>query len=467
MSASLPPVAPVESHAQAARPRAKGRYEIALDCVHCGLCLQVCPTYLELGDEADSPRGRIYLMRAYEEGRQSVTRGLVDHLDRCLVCRACETACPSGVRFGSMMEDFRSLVRTDVERLAEAEGTPAAARFRAALAKLVLVHVVPRRRLLRALVEGLRFYQWSGLGRVARRSGALRVLGLERQEEQAPLVPPRAARRSWPEVVPPVGQRRARVLFLRGCVTPELLPEMVEASIEALRYNGCEVVTPRQQTCCGALHFHTGHKERGLDLLAQNVRAFDLRDVDAIVVNAAGCGSSLKEYGELAAGRPDVASSAALFADRVRDIHEFLDGLGLVAPRYRIPARVAYDEPCHLLHGQRVTEPPKAILRAVPGVELVPLRDADRCCGSAGVYNVAQPVLAGAILAEKIRNVAASGCDVVATGNPGCILQMRAGLRRAAASDPRLGRIRVMHPIEILAASYRGPGAADSGESAP
>lgn len=432
----------------------KSRYDIALDCVHCGLCLPVCPTYLTLGDEADSPRGRIYLMRAHEEGRQGVTRGLLDHIDRCLVCRACETACPSGVHFGSMMEDFRAHVRPGAERLAESEATPAGRRLRSVVGALMLLQVVPRRRLLGMLVDALRGYQASGLARMARRTGLLRVLGLAEQETLAPIVPPRAVRRDWAETLPPIGRRRARVLLLRGCVTPELLPETMHASIAAMRHNGCEVVTPRTQTCCGALHFHTGYRERGLDLMRRNVVAFDLRDVDAVIVNAAGCGSTLKEYGKLAADRPELAAGAAALASRVRDIHEFLHALGLEPPVKPVPERVAYDDACHLLHGQRVADQPRAVLAAIPGIELVPLRDADRCCGSAGVYNVVHPELAGPIVEEKIRHVASSGCTVVATGNPGCILQIRAGLRRAAAADPRLAAIRVVHPMELLAASY-------------
>jgi glycolate oxidase iron-sulfur subunit len=244
------------------------------------------------------------------------------------------------------------------------------------------------------------------------------------------------------------------VLFLRGCVAPELLPSEQRASLAALRHNGCEVVTPRRQTCCGALHFHTGWREPGLDLLERNVAAFDLRDVDAVVVNAAGCGSTLKEYADLGRARPAVAAGAAALAARVRDIAEFLHQLGLVPPSVPVPARVAYDEPCHLLHGQRISAAPRAILAAIPGLELVPLRDADRCCGSAGIYNLVQAALAADILDEKVRCIAASGADTVATGNPGCILQIQAGLQRAAAGEPRLGTIRVVHPMQLLARAY-------------
>jgi glycolate oxidase iron-sulfur subunit len=435
----------------------KDRYAIALDCVHCGLCLPVCPTYTHLGDEADSPRGRIYLMRAHSEGRQQVSEPFLSHLDRCLVCRACETACPSGVQFGRMMEDFRDLVRPEVRKLVDAPGVATARRLRFRLGELAMLHVLPHRRRLGLLVDGLRIYQRSGLAPVVRRSGLLRLLGLEAQEAIAPPVPARALRRDWPEVLPPHGPRRARVLFLRGCVTPEFLPEMQRASLAALRHNGCEVVTPPGQTCCGALHFHTGERARGMQLLRQNVRAFDLRDVDAVIVNAAGCGSTMKEYHHLAAGDGELAPGAAALAERVRDIHEFLDALGLVPPRVEVRGKVAYDEPCHLLHAQRLSDPPKRILRAIPGLQHVPLVDADRCCGSAGVYNVAHPELAGPILDEKIGHIAASGATLVATGNSGCILQLRAGIRRAAPTDARLAGVLVVHPMQLLAASYGEP----------
>ncbi len=428
--------------------KAKSRYDIARDCVHCGHCLPVCPTYLHLGNEADSPRGRIYLMRAHEEGRQALTPAFQEHLDLCLVCRACETACPSGVQFGSRMEEFRSLLR------AQPPATAATGRQRllARLGHTILLHVLPAPRRLRFLMALLRFGQTSGLLAAFRRTGLLRLLGVEEQVALAPVVPARKARRSWPEVLTAHGPRRARVLFLRGCVAPELLPEIQAASIAALRHNGCEVITPAEQTCCGALHFHLGYDREGLALLARNLRAFERGDVDALVVNAAGCGSTLKEYGALAREHLELAAPAAELARRVRDISEFLDALGLVPPPHPVHARVAYDEPCHLLHGQGVSAAPRRILGAIPGVELVPLAEADRCCGSAGVYNLMHAELANAILQEKIRHIAASGADTVATGNPGCILQIRQGLRHA--EDPRLQGVQVVHPMELLAASY-------------
>jgi glycolate oxidase iron-sulfur subunit len=305
-------------------------------------------------------------------------------------------------------------------------------------------------------MDALYLYQATGMAEVVRRTGLARVVGMQAQEAMAPRVPPLAARRGWPTVLPPHGKQRARVLFLRGCVMPELLPEVQRDSIEVLRRNGCEVVTPAEQTCCGALHFHTGERARGLELLRQNLRALDPEGFDALVVNAAGCGSTLKEYGTLAAEDVAIAASASAFAARVRDLSEFLHDLGLVPPEHPVPLRIAYDEPCHLLHGQRISIAPKAILAAIPGAVLVPLADADRCCGSAGVYNLIQPELATAVLDEKVRAIAASGAQVVATGNPGCILWIRRGLAAAAKAEPRLAGVRVMHPMELLARAYRG-----------
>jgi glycolate oxidase iron-sulfur subunit len=441
---STPPLAPTDE-------RRKSRYDMARDCVHCGLCLQACPTYVTLGNEADSPRGRIYLMRAHEEGKQPNTAAFREHLDLCLVCRACETACPSGVQFGSMMEEFRAL-----EHEASAGSRGITDRFKAALGQWMLLGVLPHRRRLRGAVTLLRFYQATGLERIVRASGLLRALGLEERAALAPRVPPAKLRRDWPETLPALGPRRARVLFVRGCVTPELLPEMQRASIEALRHNGCEVVTPRRQTCCGALHFHSGYRREGFELLARNLESFDARDVDAIVVNAAGCGSTLKEYGALAAERRDLEPAARGFAGRVRDISEFLDELGLTTPPHSVPARVVYDEPCHLLHGQGVSAAPKRILDAIPGLQRLPLVDADRCCGSAGVYNVLHPEMANAILREKVQHIVASGADTVATGNSGCILQLRGGLREAVKRRPELARVRVVHPMQLLAQAYAG-----------
>jgi glycolate oxidase iron-sulfur subunit len=430
------------------RSETRSRYAIALDCVHCGLCLPACPTYRQTGDEAESPRGRIYLMRAHDEGRQPLSAGLRAPLDRCLVCRACEPVCPSGVEFGALMEDFRAGAR--------AAASPRS--LAAWLGRTLLARVVPHRRRLRVAMDLVRLAQTTGAATVARRLGLLGALGLARAEAMGSQVPPRAARSAWPERMSAHGRRRARVLYLRGCVAPELVPEVARSTIAVLRHNGCEVVTPPAQRCCGALHFHAGDAVTGSALLAANVRAFDLDDADAIIVDAAGCGATLKEYGRLAGGG-EGGAAAARFAAAVRDVSEFLDTLGVVPPAVPVPARVAYDDPCHLVHGQRIAAAPRALLARIPALQLVPLADADRCCGSAGIYNLTQPQMADAILDEKIAAIAAARCDLVATGNPGCILQIRHGLRRAAAATPGLGAVRVVHPMQLLAAAYGEPSA--------
>jgi len=432
------------------------RYQIALDCVHCGLCLPACPTYQLTGNEAASPRGRIYLMRAFEEGHQEATAPFREHLESCLVCRACETACPSGVQFGTMMEEFRALYRGQLESqpLPAAQVRPEEGGWRGRLGTWLMLEVLPKPRRLRRLMHLLWFAQRSGLSRLARRTGILGALGLDAAEAMAPPVPPPSQRRSWAETLPPYGKQRARVLFLRGCITPELLPSMQSASLEVLRHNGCEVVTPEAQACCGALHFHSGQRQAGLSLLRENLAAFDIEGFDAVVINAAGCGSTLKEYANLLGQNDAQAGKAQAFAAKVRDISEFLVELGLTPPSGPINKKVAYDEPCHLLHGQGISDAPKQLLGAIPGVQLVTLEDADRCCGSAGVYNLVHPETASALGTEKLQCIRKAQPDIVVTGNPGCILQIRNSLRQATNDKKNYAPIEVLHPMELLLRAY-------------
>ncbi len=432
------------------------RYQITLDCVHCGLCLPACPTYQLTGHEAASPRGRIVLMRAFEEGKQEATATFREHLESCLVCRACETACPSGVQFGTMMEEFRALYRGQLESqpMPVPQDRLAASTWQARLGTWLMLEVLPNPRRLRFLMNLLWFTQRSGLSWLARRSGVLGVLGLEAAEAMAPPVPSPNQRRPWAERLPPYGKQRARVLFLRGCVTPGLLPSMQSASLEVLRHNGCEVVTPPEQTCCGALHFHSGQRQAGLALLRKNLAAFDVDDFDAIVVNAAGCGSTLKEYDNLLGETDAQAGQAQAFAAKVRDISEFLVDLGLKPPPGSIRCRVAYDEPCHLLHGQGISDAPKKLIDAIPGVQRVALEDADRCCGSAGVYNLVHPQMAAELGAEKLQCIRRAQPDMVVTGNPGCILQIRNALQQAASEEKGVAPIEVLHPMELLLRAY-------------
>jgi glycolate oxidase iron-sulfur subunit len=410
-----------------------------LDCIHSGLCLAVCPTYLQLGNEADSPRGRIYLIDALEEGRILSSSGnFHKHMLLCLECRACETACPSGVRFSVMMNDARARIRS------ERRFSPVERLFR----HIVFRKAMSSRWFLRIGFGALRLYQVTGLQRLVRATGILRLFPatLATMDSLLPVIPKRSTL-SLPERV--MGNGRLTVSFFAGCIMPELFGPTHEATLRVLERNGVAVCMPRRQTCCGALHLHEGELESALDLARKNVDAFEADGADFIVTNAAGCGAMLKEYGQLLKDDPAYAERASAFSHRVKDISEFLDMLGITGEMGRLELTVTYDDPCHLLHAQGIRAAPRNLLRRIPGVEITEMADSDRCCGSAGIYNIAQPALASQILADKIANIQRTGAQVVATGNPGCLLQIEAGLR--ARKLP----IRVVHPIELLDEAYR------------
>lgn len=414
-------------------------------CVHCGFCLPACPTYIQLGDEADSPRGRLHLMGAVIEGRlDPASDAFQVHLDRCLGCRACETVCPSGVEYGYLLERAR-------ERAAEARrpsrlvrmlpGIMARPRVRAgflAIGRMLRVTGVPA-----LLVRVL-----PGRGLLGRIGLAMGMLASSR---------PVAGRSSaLPDCSVPAGTggpvpegSRGRVALLEGCVQSGLFQHVNHATRLALRVNGWTVVDAPGQGCCGALHAHSGAMDGARSLARRNLDAFDAADVDHVVSNAAGCGALLREMGELLA-RED---RAARLGDRVRDVSELLAGEGRTpvagAP---FPVRVGYDPPCHLHHAQRVVEPPIGLLESIPELELVPIEDAEECCGGAGIYGITHPELGGAVGRRKVDRILASGCQVVATGNPGCQMQIGAGLRMRGRSLP------VRHPVELLAESYRRAG---------
>jgi glycolate oxidase iron-sulfur subunit len=403
-----------------------------LDCIHCGICLSACPTYLQLGIEADSPRGRIYLMNARREGRlQGASANLQKHLLLCLECRACETACPSGVHFSAMMNEARAEIR----RVRKNSLPQFLARH------LVMNRIFLSRRLMHAAFRLLRLYQRSGCQRLVRGTGVLRLVSarLASLEQMLPRIP-----RS-PRYPPSNGAHpNGKACLFEGCIMPELFGPVHEATARVLQRSGVSVVIPPRQTCCGALHLHAGDLETARRLARRNIAVFEQEPDAAVVVNAAGCGAILKEYPELLAGDPEYAPRAAAFSRRVLDISEFLDQVGIVKNLARLEVKVAYDDPCHLLHAQGIKAAPRNLLRAIPGLQLVELRDADRCCGSAGIYNLTHPEMSARILDEKIANIIRSGAQVVATGNPGCLLQIQNGLR--ARNLP----IRVVHPIELL-----------------
>jgi glycolate oxidase iron-sulfur subunit len=430
----------------AAAPTVGGRgfaeldYDELLRCVHCGFCLPTCPTYAELGQEPDSPRGRIYLIKALADGRIELTDSVDEHLALCLACRACETACPSGVPYGHLIE----AARAEVER--RRPGSAA----RRLVRRLALEVVLPRPGLLRAIATGLRLYQRSGLQRLVRASGVLRLLpaSVAASEGLLPPLPPSAGRGALPEVVAARAARRARVGFLHGCVQDAVFRGHNEATLRCLARQGVEVVIPRTQRCCGALHAHAGEPEAARALARANIVAFDAAGVEAVVVNAAGCGAHLKGYGHLLRGDPAWAGRAAAFAARVVDVTEYLARRPLEGPLGRLPLRVTYHDPCHLAHGQRVRGEPRALLRAVPGLELVELREAELCCGSAGSYNLTEPAMARRLLERKMGHVQATGAEAVVSANPGCLLQLAAGVR--ARGLP----MAVLHVVEVLDRAY-------------
>ena len=411
-------------------------------CVHCGLCLQVCPTYVELGVETESPRGRIALMKGVHQGRIGLTDGVAGHLDLCLQCRACEAACPAGVPYGRMMEAVRTQMATH---------RPRALRYRLGIflgLRLLLHHPL----LLRIVAWGLKAYQRTGLQALVRGTGLLRPVGaLDRLERQLPRLGRFCKRPRKP--VAPRGPATRRVGMLDGCVMPLVYGRVNEATAAVLARNGCEVVVPAQG-CCGALSTHLGERDSSRDLARRNIDAFLDAGVDAIVVNSAGCGSTMKEYHELLKDDPAYREKAERFAAMVQDVHEFLDALPLDPPTGETPTRVTYQDSCHLAHAQGVADAPRRILDAIPGVKLVEMERSDLCCGAAGVYNVTHRAMSDRLLDNKMRRAAATAADVIATANPGCMLQLESGARERGLP------LRVVHVVELLAASYAAEGPA-------
>ncbi|MFI5490012.1 (Fe-S)-binding protein [Micromonospora echinaurantiaca] len=413
------------------------RRDLIDDCVHCGFCLPTCPTYVLWGEEMDSPRGRIYLMEEGLDG-EPLSPSMVRHFDRCLGCMACVTACPSGVRYDRLIEDTRQ----QVERR-----HPRPRRER--LLRTAIFQVFPYPRRLRLLRGPLRAYQASGLRQLVRRSGLAARLAptLATLESLAPTLG-RPAR--LPARLPAYGQRRARVGMLAGCVQRAFFPDVNAATARVLAAEGCEVViVPDRQGCCGALSVHNGRVEEARRFARALIDVFDAAGIDRFVVNAAGCGSSLKEYGELLRDDPAYAERAAAFAATVRDLTELLAELGPVARRHPLPVTVAYHDACHLAHAQGVRAQPRELLRAIPGLELREIADPEICCGSAGVWNVLNPEPAARLGERKARDVLATGAELLVTANPGCLMQVAAAVGRLG------GRVALAHTAQVLDASIR------------
>lgn len=418
-------------------------------CVHCGLCLNSCPTYRELGLEMDSPRGRIYQMVQVAEGRAAISPSYVRHLELCLACRACETACPSGVQYGRLIEAARTEIERQVPR-------PFLVRL---LRRFVFDYLLVTPTLLRAAAAGLAFYQRSGLQHLVRATGLLDSFGKFGEIEK--LAPPAQLPTffsAYGKVFPAGGERRSKVALLGGCIANIAFARLNEATVRVLQKNGCEVHVPAGQTCCGALAVHSGLRDTARRQARRNIDALLDGGYDAIITNAAGCGSTLKEYHDLFEHDPVYAEKSARFSALVKDITEFLASLpGLNPDMGPLAVTVTYQDSCHLAHGQRVRIPPRRLLKSIPGVTFREMPLSDLCCGSAGIYNVVQNEMAMQILDSKMRHVNSTGAQVIATANPGCMLELEAGVRMHGSGQ------RVVHVVELLDEAYRAYAAGASG----
>lgn len=412
------------------------------DCVHCGFCLPTCPTYALWGEEMDSPRGRIYLMRTGLEGAP-LSGPMVGHFDACLGCMACVTSCPSGVQYDRLLVQTRAQVERRHHR------SRADRVLRSAIFALF-----PRPRRLRLLRGPLRAAQSLRLDRLVQRSGVLDRVS-PRLAAMMSLAPRLTRAERLPARVPARGTRRAAVGMLTGCVQRELFPGVNAATARVLAAEGIEVVIPPAQGCCGALSEHTGREPEAQRYARALIDTFDGHEVDYVVVNSAGCGSSMKEYGHLLADDPRYAERAHAFAGRVRDLTEILTELGPVAERHPLPVTAAYQDACHLAHAQRVRSQPRELLAAIPGLDLREIADPEICCGSAGVYNILNPEPARELGDRKAASVLATGAELLVSGNPGCLMQLAASLTRAGRS------IALAHTAVVLDASIRGLDAGD------
>jgi glycolate oxidase iron-sulfur subunit len=422
-------------------------YDILNTCVQCGLCLPTCPTYREVYREQSSPRGRLHLMKSVHDGRLDVLDPVfVSQMHECLNCRACEAVCPSGVRYGPVLEASRA----QIQRARDERGVPVPERT---LRWLVFRRLFRDMRLFRVAATLARLYQRGGARRLARSSGLLRALGLERLDDQLPdmtrtFFVPRG------QLYAAQGERRGLAGLLAGCIMHTAYGHVDRATVRLLTRNGWDVAVPQAQGCCGALHAHAGDLDGGRELMRGNIAAFEQAGVDVVVSNAAGCGAALKEYGHLLRDDPSWSERAAAFSAKARDITELLASFPMAAfpnpqPPPPNPLVITYQEPCHLVHAQGISAAPRALLQAIPGLTLVEMAESSLCCGSAGTYSVTQPEMSGRLLDRKLDHALATGASIIATANPGCALQLEAGLRR------RRSPVRVRHVVELLDAAYR------------
>ena len=411
-------------------------YEKFFDCVHCGLCLSFCPTYVELGTEMDSPRGRIATMRALHEGKFPLDAEVVRHLDLCLGCRACETACPSGVHYGELIESARSFIEEQYRR-------PLLDRLK----RWTIDKVFPNPLGVQVFAFMLKAGAALGLGRLARSDKLPQQI-----RYWFSMLPERGSVSSSTlrEHYPAIGEKRYTVAVLSGCVMPALFGATNEATVKVLRHNGCDVVVPKAQGCCGALLLHNGNKPDSLALARHIIDVFNDLHIDALIINAAGCGAMMKEYEELFKNDPAYREKARQVTAKVKDVAEFLGSILLVPPTREVKKKVTYHDACHLAHGQNVRSQPRALLRAIPGLQLTELQESDWCCGSAGTYNLTEPEMARRLLEKKVKNIVATEAELVVTGNPGCLMQIRAGLQQRGLP------IKAVHTVDLLAEAYEG-----------
>jgi glycolate oxidase iron-sulfur subunit len=477
-------VARMTSPAQGPLHRHTHTYDLMRQCIHCGFCLPTCPTYAILGVEMDSPRGRIYQMQAVAEGRLEISPEFVDHMYCCLGCRACETACPSGVQFGKLIEAAREQIQLEVTQVSihndikrEVSESPGNEEFPVdfvldkrhtlesltdrVIRRFFFDLMLPSRPLTSLVFAALKIYQRSGLQNLIRRAGLLDIANalptplqgqLKTPEELMPSARGDLLPQLLQEVTPALTKKRHRVGFISGCIMDQVYRDINEATIRVLTTNGCEVITPPMQQCCGALHVHAGEAKRGRQLARHNIDVFEPYNCDAIIINSAGCGSNLKEYGHLLRDDPTYSSRASAFSSKVKDISEFLMSIELNREMGLLNRTVTYHDACHLFHGQKIKQQPRELLRAIPGLTQVNLKESDWCCGSAGIYNITNQDMASQLLERKMNNILASGANIVITGNPGCMMQIALGAQHKGYE------LTVMHPVQLLDESYRAKG---------
>ncbi|HEY3857629.1 MAG TPA: (Fe-S)-binding protein [Verrucomicrobiae bacterium] len=418
-------------------------YSVLQQCMHCGLCLPTCPTYDATKLERNSPRGRISLMRAIADGRLEATKTFADEMYFCLGCLACMTACPAGVNYAELFEHARAE--------AEESGVLKNPR-RSFIRNLTMRWLFMDLRRLRFVGWTIRLYQQFGIQSLIRGSGILKLLPRRLQELEAmtPVVMPKFSAQLIAPITPSADKKKYRVALLTGCAQDLMFSDVNRDTCEVLARNGCEVVTPANQSCCGSLHAHNGELEMARALARKNIDQFPPSEFDAIISNAAGCGSHLKHYGPLLVGDPQYHQRAELWDSKLKDIHEWLAFVGLTPPKPGVASQsVTYHEACHLCHGQKITAQPRQLLRAIPNLSLTELPESNWCCGSAGIYNLIQPEMANQLLDRKLKHIASTKAEVVATGNPGCLAHMANGIRKEKLP------VRLVHPITLLAEAYR------------